>query len=60
MIDPAVRRQVEQFVRPLYAGLDGVQTFGQVERLRTRIAAIQGGTAIAWARWLREAGSISS
>ena len=37
-----IRRQIEQFVRPLYAGLDGVQTFGQVERLRTRIAAIRG------------------
>lgn len=41
-----VRRQVEQFVRPLYAGLDGVQTFGQVERLRARIAAIRGGIPV--------------
>jgi hypothetical protein len=41
-LDPGVRRQAEQFVRPLYAGLDGVQTFGQVERLRARIAAIRG------------------
>lgn len=48
-LDPGVRRQAEQFVRPLYAGLDGVQTFGQVERLRTRVAAIRGsigGSAI--------------
>ena len=36
-----IRRQAEQFVRPLYAGLDGVQTFGQVERLHARIAAIR-------------------
>jgi hypothetical protein len=41
-LDSGVRRQAEQFVRPLYAGLDGVQTFGQVERLRARIAAIRG------------------
>jgi hypothetical protein len=45
-LDSGVRRQAEQFVRPLYAGLDGVQTFGQVERLRARIAAIRGGIAI--------------
>jgi len=41
-LDAGVRRQAEQFVRPLYAGLDGVQTFGQVERLHARIAAIRG------------------
>ena len=40
-IDPNVRRQVEQFVRPLYAGLDGVQTFDRVDRLRARIDAIR-------------------
>ena len=45
-LDSGVRRQAEQFVRPLYAGLDGVQTFGQVERLRARIAAIRGGMTI--------------
>lgn len=45
-LDSGVRRQAEQFVRPLYAGLDGVQTFGQVERLRTRIAAIRDERAI--------------
>lgn len=42
-LDPGIRRQVEQFVRPLYAGLDGVQTFDRVERLQGRIAAIRGG-----------------
>jgi hypothetical protein len=41
-----VRRQVEQLVRPLYAGLDGVQTFGQVERLRARVAAVRGSMTI--------------
>lgn len=45
-LDPAALRQVEQFVRPLYAGLDGVQTFGQVERLRTRVAAIREGLSV--------------
>lgn len=45
-LDPGVRRQAEQFVRPLYAGLDGVQTFGQVERLRARIETIRGDMAI--------------
>lgn len=45
-LDPGVRRQVEQFVRPLYAGLDGVQTFDRVERLGSRIAAIRGGIAV--------------
>jgi hypothetical protein len=41
-LDPGIRRQVEQFVRPLYAGLDGVQTFDRVDRLRARIEAIRG------------------
>lgn len=41
-LEPGVRRQAEQFVRPLYAGLDGVQTFDRVDRLQARIAAIRG------------------
>lgn len=45
-LDPRVRGQAEQFVRPLYAGLDGVQTFGQVERLRARVAQIRSDTPI--------------
>jgi hypothetical protein len=45
-IDPHLRRQVEQFVRPLYAGLDGVQTFDRVDRLRTRIEAIRTATVL--------------
>ena len=44
-LDPHLRRQVEQFVRPLYAGLDGVQTFDRVDRLRARIEAIRGHAA---------------
>jgi hypothetical protein len=43
---PHLRRQVEPFVRPLYAGLDGVQTFDRVDRLRARIEAIRGDTVV--------------
>lgn len=45
-LDPSLRRQVEQFVRPLYAGLDGVQTFDRVDRLRARVDAIRGQTGV--------------
>lgn len=44
-LDPHLRKQVEQFVRPLYAGLDGVQTFDRVDRLRARIDTIRGHAA---------------
>ncbi|MES1242069.1 MAG: hypothetical protein ABUT39_10655 [Acidobacteriota bacterium] len=43
-LDPSLRRQVEQLVLPLYAGLDGVQTFDRVGRLRARVEAIRGET----------------
>ncbi|HEX5758976.1 MAG TPA: hypothetical protein VF121_07250 [Thermoanaerobaculia bacterium] len=39
---PEARRAVEQFVRPLYAGLDGVQSFDRVERLEKRAARLRG------------------
>jgi hypothetical protein len=45
-LDPGARRQIEQFVRPLYAGLDGVQTFDRVDRLRARIEAIRGDAGV--------------
>lgn len=38
---PEARQRIEQFVRPLYAGLDGVQTFDRVERLRARLAGLR-------------------
>jgi hypothetical protein len=41
-LDSSIRRQIEQFVKPLYAGIDGVQTFDRVERLRARIESIRG------------------
>src|SRR5262245_52381130 len=37
---PGLLRRVEDFVRPLYAGLDGVQTFERVGRLRRHLAAL--------------------
>ncbi|MFY9822481.1 MAG: hypothetical protein WAM82_13940 [Thermoanaerobaculia bacterium] len=40
---PEVSQRAEQFVRPLYAGLDGVQTFDRVERLRRRVAGLAEG-----------------
>jgi hypothetical protein len=42
-VTPEVRQRAEQFVRPLYAGLDGVQTFDRVERLRRRVASLAEG-----------------
>jgi len=40
------RQRIEQYVKPLYAGLDGVQTFDRVERLRARLAGLREGTAL--------------
>jgi hypothetical protein len=37
---PDLLRRVEELVCPLYAGLDGVQTFDRVERLRRHLAAL--------------------
>jgi len=45
-LTPEARRAVEQFVRPLYAGLDGVQTFDRVERLALRAAALRGAEPV--------------
>ncbi|MEA2695483.1 MAG: uncharacterized protein QOJ16_4870 [Acidobacteriota bacterium] len=38
-----IRKRVEEMVRPLYAGLDGVQTFDRVDRLRRHLGAISEG-----------------
>ena len=40
-LDDDVRRRLEQYVKPLYAGLDGVQTFDRVGRLHTHVAALR-------------------
>src|SRR5215208_7625167 len=37
---PDLLRRVEEYVRPLYAGLDGVQTFERVGRLRRHLTAL--------------------
>lgn len=41
------RRRLEQYVKPLYAGLDGVQTFDRIDRLQTHLAALRGGDSAA-------------
>jgi hypothetical protein len=43
---PEIRQRAEQFVRPLYAGLDGVQTFDRVERLRRRVESLAEGLVV--------------
>lgn len=43
---PEARGRAEQFVRPLYAGLDGVQTFDRVARLHARVDALKGDAAV--------------
>lgn len=43
---PEARQRIEQFVKPLYAGLDGVQTFDRVDRLRLRLAALREGAEV--------------
>jgi hypothetical protein len=45
-VTPEARQRIEQFVKPLYAGLDGVQTFDRVERLRARLAGLREGTVL--------------
>jgi hypothetical protein len=45
-VTPEARQRAEQFVRPLYAGPDGVQTFDRVERLHARLAVLKEGTAV--------------
>ena len=39
------RARVEQYVRPLYTELDGVETFSRVERLEERVAELAAGAA---------------
>jgi hypothetical protein len=42
-VNAEVRQRVEQFVKPLYAGLDGVQTFDRIDRLRSHLATLRAG-----------------
>jgi hypothetical protein len=41
VIQDDARRRLEQYVKPLYAGLDGVQTFDRIDRLRAHLAALR-------------------
>jgi hypothetical protein len=41
MMDDEIRRRLEQYVKPLYAGLDGVQTFDRIDRLQAHLAALR-------------------
>ena len=39
-LPPEILQRVGEMVRPLYAGLDGVQTFDRVDRLRRHVTAL--------------------
>ncbi len=39
-LSAGVRRRCEEYARPLYAGLDGVQSFDRVERVLARLATL--------------------
>lgn len=41
-MDEEIRRRLEQYVKPLYAGLDGVQTFDRIGRLQAHLTALRG------------------
>ncbi|HSK80449.1 MAG TPA: hypothetical protein VLQ45_28610 [Thermoanaerobaculia bacterium] len=43
---PEIRQRVEQLVKPLYAGLDGVQTFDRVARLESHIQILREGLPV--------------
>ena len=43
---PEIRQRVEQLVKPLYAGLDGVQTFDRVARLESHIETLREGVLV--------------
>lgn len=43
---PEIRQRVEQLVKPLYAGLDGVQTFDRVARLERHIETLREGVPV--------------
>jgi len=45
-VTPEIRQRVEQLVKPLYAGLDGVQTFDRVARLESHIETLREGLPI--------------
>jgi hypothetical protein len=42
-MEEETRHRLEQYVKPLYAGLDGVQTFDRIDRLQAHLAALRDG-----------------
>jgi hypothetical protein len=42
-VDPATRRRIEEYVRPLAAGLDGVTIFGDTHRIAAACETIAAG-----------------
>lgn len=44
-MEKETRRRLEQYVKPLYAGLDGVQTFDRIGRLQSHLTALRDGGA---------------
>jgi hypothetical protein len=42
-MEEETRRRLEQYVKPLYAGLDGVQTFDRIDRLQAHLIALRDG-----------------
>jgi len=46
-MEEETRRRLEQYVKPLYAGLDGVQTFDRIDRLQVHLTALRDGGAAA-------------
>ncbi len=44
-MDAATRRKIEDYVRPLAVGLDGVTNYGDVERMVSAAEAVAQGTA---------------
>lgn len=45
-LNGAARERVEQFVRPLYAGVDGEQTFPRVARVQARVQCIDADAEV--------------
>ncbi len=45
-LEAEIRDRVEEFVRPLYTGLDGVQTFDRVGRIEGRLRELAGGQPV--------------
>jgi hypothetical protein len=44
-MEDETRHRLEQYVKPLYAGLDGVQTFDRIDRLQAHLTALRDSGA---------------